>query len=35
MAEELGLVEVKLKLEEIAADEARHARELRRVLKGL
>jgi bacterioferritin len=35
MAEELGLVELKLKLEEMAADEAGHARELRRILKGL
>jgi bacterioferritin len=35
MAEALGLVELKLKLEEMAADEAGHARELRRILKGL
>jgi bacterioferritin len=35
MAEELGLVELQLKLEEMAADEAGHARELRRILKGL
>ncbi|HEX6387065.1 MAG TPA: ferritin-like domain-containing protein [Anaerolineae bacterium] len=35
MAEELGLVELQMKLEEMAADEAGHARELRRVLKGL
>lgn len=35
MAEELGQVELKLKLEEMAADEAGHARELRRILKGL
>jgi bacterioferritin len=34
-AEELGLVELQLKLEEMAADEAGHARELRRILKGL
>lgn len=34
-AEELGEVELKVKLEEIAADEAGHARELRRLLKGL
>jgi bacterioferritin len=34
-AEELGEVELKLKLEEMAADEAGHARELRRLLKGL
>lgn len=35
MAEELGLVELKMKLEEMAADEAGHARELRRILKGI
>ncbi len=35
LAEELGEVELKLKLEEMAADEAGHARELRRLLKGL
>jgi len=35
MAGELGEVELKLKLEEMAADEAGHARELRRILKGL
>jgi bacterioferritin len=35
LAEELGQVELKLKLEEMAADEAGHARELRRILKGL
>lgn len=34
-AEELGFVELKVKLEEMAADEAGHARELRRILKGL
>jgi bacterioferritin len=34
LAEELGEVELKLKLEEMAADEAGHARELRRLLKG-
>jgi bacterioferritin len=34
-AEELGKVELKMKLEEMAADEAGHARELRRLLKGL
>lgn len=34
-AEELGQVELKMKLEEMAADEAGHARELRRLLKGL
>lgn len=35
LADELGLVELKLKLEEMAADEAGHARELRRLVKGL
>jgi bacterioferritin len=35
LAEELGEVELKVKLEEMAADEAGHARELRRILKGL
>lgn len=35
MAEELGYVELKNKLEDMAADEAGHARELRRLLKGL
>lgn len=34
-AEELGEVELKVKLEEMAADEAGHAREIRRLLKGL
>ncbi len=34
-AEELGFVELKMKLEEMSADEAGHARELRRLLKGL
>jgi bacterioferritin len=34
-AEELGLAELKVRLEEMAADEAGHARELRRILKGL
>jgi bacterioferritin len=34
-AEELGESELKVKLEEMAADEAGHARELRRLLKGL
>jgi bacterioferritin len=34
-AEELGQVELKLKPEEMAADEAGHARDLRRLLKGL
>jgi bacterioferritin len=35
LAEALGLVELKMKLEEMAADEAGHARELRRILKGI
>lgn len=34
-AEALGLVELKVRLEEMAADEATHARELRRLLKGM
>jgi bacterioferritin len=35
MAEELGLIELQLHLEDMAADEAGHARDLRRILKGL
>jgi bacterioferritin len=35
MAEELGLVELQFQLEDMAADEAGHARELRRILKGV
>ena len=35
LAEALGLVELRMKLEEMAADEAGHARELRRILKGI
>jgi bacterioferritin len=35
MAEELGLIELQFHLEEMAVDEAGHARELRRILKGL
>ena len=35
LAAELGEVEVKLQLEEFAADEAGHARELGRILRGL
>jgi bacterioferritin len=35
MAEELGHTELKVKLEEMAADESAHARDLRRILKGL
>jgi bacterioferritin len=34
-AEDLGYIELKMKLEEMAADEAGHARKLRRLLKGL
>lgn len=34
-AEELGEVELKVKLEEMAADEAGHARELRRLLRDM
>jgi bacterioferritin len=35
IAEELGEIELKVKLEEMAADEERHAREIRRLLKGM
>jgi bacterioferritin len=35
LAGELGLAGLQMKLEEMAADEAGHARELRRLLKGL
>lgn len=35
MAAELSLIELEMKLEEMAADEAGHARELRRILKGM
>ena len=35
LADDLGEVELKIKLEEMSADEAGHARELRRLLKGL
>jgi bacterioferritin len=35
LAEELGEIELKVKLEEMAADESRHARDLRRILGGL
>ena len=35
MAEDLGMTELKVKLEEMAADESRHARDLRRILKGM
>ncbi len=34
-ADDLGFIELKMKLEEMAADEAGHARELRRLIKGL
>lgn len=35
MAGELGFPELEMRLEEMAADEAGHARELRRIIKGL
>jgi bacterioferritin len=35
LADELGYAEIKMKLEEMAADEEGHARDLRRILKGL
>lgn len=35
LADKLGYVELKIKLEEMAADEAGHARELHRILKGM
>src|ERR1041384_1952014 len=35
LAEELGETELKVKLENMATDESRHARELRRLLKGM
>lgn len=35
LAEQLDFPELKMKLEEMAADEAGHGRELRRLLKGL
>lgn len=34
-AEEYGDIELKVKLEEMAADESRHARELKRLIKGM
>jgi bacterioferritin len=34
-AEKLGEVELKVRLEDMAADESEHARELRRILKGM
>jgi len=35
LAEEVDEIELQLKLEEIAADEAGHAREIRRILRGM
>lgn len=35
LAEKMNNVELKVRLEEMAADEARHARELRRLAKGM
>jgi len=35
MAADLGLIELQMRLEEMAADEAGHARALRRLVKGL
>jgi rubrerythrin len=35
LAEQLKLPELKMKLEEMAADEAGHGRELRRLVKGM
>jgi bacterioferritin len=35
LAEGLGMIDLQLHLEDMAADEAGHARELRRILKGL
>jgi bacterioferritin len=35
LAEKLGDIELELKLEEIAADESRHARQIQRILKGI
>jgi bacterioferritin len=35
LAGELGETELKVKLENMAADESRHARDLRRILRGL
>jgi bacterioferritin len=35
LAEEMNNIELKVRLEEMAADEARHARELRRLAKGM
>ncbi len=34
-AEKLDMIELKMKLEDMAADEAGHAREMRRIVKGL
>ncbi|MEJ2748405.1 MAG: ferritin-like domain-containing protein [Anaerolineae bacterium] len=35
LAEEMNNIELKVRLEEMAADESRHARELRRLAKGM
>ena len=35
MAEDLGMTDLKVKLEELAADESEHARDLRRILRGM
>jgi len=35
LADELNQIELKVRLEEMAADEARHAREMRRLVKGM
>jgi bacterioferritin len=35
IADQMGEIEIKVRLEEMAADEARHARELRRLMHGL
>lgn len=35
IAEELGMIDIQMRLEDMAADEAGHARELRRIVKGL
>jgi len=34
-AEQLDMIELKMKLEDMAADEAGHARQIRRILKGI
>ncbi len=35
LAEDLGMTALKVKLEEMAADESEHARDLRRILRGM